>query len=415
MIELNFLGGGNEVGRSAVLIESEKERFLFDYGIEVQDGSTPIRAEFPLTAMLISHAHVDHSGLMPELYMRGWRGNIYGTGPTQGISRMLLEDSIKVQKKKGQTPHFQKMYIKTMNSFWKTVGYGEPINFKNSSVRFLDAGHIPGSAAPLLETGGKKILYTGDIKFSDTMLVNGSKIHKENIDIMIMESTYRYKDHPERKELENNLRELAQNILYNNGTLLIPAFAVGRTQEMLLILHDLGFPIYMDGMGIGATDIMLNYPKFLRDPKNLRKAFSKARKVGSNKDRKEALKNPCIVISTAGMMSGGPIGYYVKNLYQREDCALALTGYQVKGTVGNILMNTGRYVHEGVDAKLKMPYSLMDFSAHCGRSSLLNLVKNTNPEKVFVMHGDGTPEFAEELNGMGFDAVAPENGDKFKI
>ncbi len=415
MINFDFLGGGNEVGRAAVVVGSGNERFLFDYGIEVQTGTGPIQPDLPLTAMFITHAHIDHSGMIPELYKRGWKGNVYGTGATHGLGTMLLKDSIDVQKKKGQVPHYQRIHIETMNNYWKNVDYNKPISVGKSSVRFLDAGHIPGSSSPVLETGGKRIMYTGDIKFADTQLVKGTKIWKEDVDVLIMESTYHYKNHPDRKSLENNLRELVQNIIYNNGTVLIPSFAVGRTQEMLCILDKLGFPIFMDGMGIRATDIILNYPKFIRDPKKLRKAFSRARKVHGNKDRKEALKDPCVVISTAGMMSGGPIGYYIKRLYQREDCALVLTGYQVEGTVGNVLMNTGRYVNEGVDAKLKMPYSFMDFSAHCGRDNLISLVKKTNPEKVFVIHGDGTQKFAKELKGMGFDAVAVQNGDKFKI
>lgn len=415
MIELTLLGGGNEVGRSAILLEANKERFLFDYGIDVQTGGPPIRPEFPLTAMFISHAHIDHSGMLPELYKRGWKGNIYGTAATQGLCKLLLEDSVKVQKKKGQIPHYQPDHIKIMNSFWKNLDYNKTVRFRNSSVRFLDAGHIPGSASPLLEAGGKRILYTGDLKFSDTRLIKGTKIWKEDIDILIMESTYHYKNHPDRKSLEDDLKELIQNTVYNNGIVLLPSFAVGRTQELLSIVHDLGFPVFLDGMGIEAAEIILNYPKFLRDPKKLRKAFGKARKIMKSRDRKEVLNNPCIVISTAGMLSGGPIGYYIKRLYQREDCAMVLTGYQVEGTVGRRVMDTGRYVNEGLDVKLSMPFHFMDFSAHCGRDGLINLVKKTNPEKVFVVHGDGTPEFAEELRGMGFDAYAPANGEKIRI
>ncbi|UCD07527.1 MAG: MBL fold metallo-hydrolase [Candidatus Aenigmatarchaeota archaeon] len=414
MVEITILGGSNEVGRIAILIEANKERFLFDYGIDVQTGNPPIRPEFPLTAMFISHAHIDHSGLLPELYKRGWKGNIYGTKPTLGLCNLLLEDSIKVQRKRGQVPHYHPQHIKIMNSFWKTLDYNKPVEFKNSSARFLDAGHIPGSASPLLETGGKRILYTGDIKFADTKLIKGTRIWDEKIDVLIMESTYHYKNHPDRKELEDDLRELVQNTFYNNGIVLLPSFAVGRTQELLSILQDLGFPIFLDGMGIEATEIILNYPKFLRSPKKLRKAFGKARKIMKSKDRKEVLNKPCIVISTAGMLSGGPIGYYIKRLYQREDCAIALTGYQVEGTVGRRLMDTGRYVNEGLDVKLRMPPHFMDFSAHCGRDNLIKLVKKTNPEKVIVIHGDGTTEFAEELRGMGFDARSPANGEKFK-
>ena len=115
------------------------------------------------------------------------------------------------------------------------------------------------------------------------------------------------------------------------------------------------------------------------------------------------------------MLNGGPIGYYIKRLYDREDCSLILTGYQVEGTVGRALVDTGRYMHEGIDVKLNIPFHFMDFSAHCGKDSLIELVRKTNPEKVFVMHGGDTPEFALELKELGFDATAPENGDSFKV
>ena len=415
MVELRFLGGGNEVGRSSVLAESGSERFLFDYGIDVQTGNPPVKPELPLTGVFITHAHIDHSGLLPELYRRGWRGNVYGTAATRGLCNLLLKDSLDVQKKKGQVLHFHPVHIKTMNNLWRTVDYNKTISFRNSSVKFLDAGHIPGSASPLLETGGKRILYTGDIKFSDTQLLQGTKIWREDIDVLITESTYHRKNHPERKALEDNLREIMQNTIYNNGIVLLPSFAVGRAQELLCVLYNLGFPVFMDGMSIEATEITLGYPKFLRDSKKLRKAFGAARKIGRSKDRKDAINRPCIVISTAGMLNGGPIGYYIKKLHQREDCSMVLTGYQVEGTVGRKLMDTGRYVNEGLDVKPRMRVYFMDFSAHCGRDGLMNLVKRANPEKVFLMHGNGTPEFAEELRGMGFDAHAPMNGEKIRV
>lgn len=415
MVDITLLGAGNEVGRAAVLIKAEKDRFLFDYGLEVQDSATPIQPELPLTAMFISHAHIDHSGMIPELYKRGWHGNVYGTPATFGITNLLLQDSIKVQRKRGEDPHFLKEHIVMMNKHWKLIDYNRKVKFNNSTVKLLSAGHIPGSSSVLLETGKKRILYTGDVKFTDTRLIKKSEITKEKVDVLIMESTYHYKNHPDRKKLEDELRSVVQNTVYNNGTVLIPSFAVGRTQELLSILNDLGFPIYLDGMGIEATEIMLRYPKYLRDPIKLRKAFSRARKVSKGRHRQEALKHPCIVISTAGMMNGGPIGFYIKHLHDREDCALILTGYQVEGTVGRRVMEEGRYVNEGINVKPKMPIHVMDFSAHAGRDGLLNLVKKTNPEKVIVVHGDGTPEFAEELKGMGFDAQAPKNGDRIKV
>ncbi|MCK4715069.1 MAG: MBL fold metallo-hydrolase, partial [Candidatus Aenigmarchaeota archaeon] len=297
----------------------------------------------------------------------------------------------------------------------KTPGYGEPVRFKDSRITLLDAGHIPGAAGTLLESERKKVLYTGDIKFIGTKLVGGAKIDVKGLDALLCESTYSYKDHPDRNKLEDQLREMCQETLYNNGFMLIPSFAVGRTQELLLILHDLGFPMHVDGMGIAVTETMLHNQRFLRDSKMLQKAFGRAHKVSGQKDRKSVLEKPGIIICTAGMMNGGPVNYYIKKLHNRENCTLALTGFQVEGTVGRTLMDTGRYINEGMNVAPKMRMEFLDFSAHCDRSHLIDYIKRNKPKQVFLMHGDRTKEFAKELQGMGIDAHAPKNGETVKV
>lgn len=415
LVEIKFLGACREVGRSGVQLTAGKDRFLFDYGYEVQHGSVPMEPELPLSGVFISHTHIDHSGMVPQLYKLGYKGSVYTTKATSGIMEILLEDSLKVQKKRGEQSHFLPAHIeKTMRNN-KTPGYGEPVKFRDSRVTFLDAGHIPGAAAILLESGGKKILYTGDIKFVETLLVGRARIDVRNLDALLCESTYSYKDHPDREELADQLREFCQETVYNNGTMIIPSFAVGRTQEVLLMVHDLGFPIHMDGMGIGVTNTMLRNPSFLKDSKLLRKAFSKAHKVHGFKDRKRVLEKPGIVICTAGMLSGGPVNYYIQKLHDKENCTMAMTGFQVEGTVGRTLMDTGRYINEGLNVKPKMRIEFMDFSAHADKSHIIDFIRRNKPRKTFLMHGDRTQEFAKELGGMGFDAVGPRNGQKFKV
>jgi putative mRNA 3-end processing factor len=415
MVEIKFLGACNEVGRSGVQLTTEKDRFLFDYGYEVQYGHVPIQPNMPLSGVFISHAHIDHSGMVPHLYSLGYKGSVYTTEATAGIMEILLRDSIKVQKKRGEPSHFTAKEIETTLRLNKNPRFGEPVQFKDSTISFMDAGHIPGAAATVLESGGKKIMYTGDIKFIDTLLVGGAQMDCNDLDAVLIESTYSYKEHPDRAKIEDELRELVQETVYNNGTMIIPSFAVGRTQEMLLILHDLGFPMYVDGMGIGVTNTMLQHPGSLHDPGLLRKAFGKATKVHGMKDRKAALQKPGIIITTAGMLSGGPVGYYIRQLHNKENCTMCLTGYQVEGTVGRHLMDTGRYVHEDFNVKPKMRIEAMDFSAHTDKGHTIEWLKKNNPTKVFCMHGDRTKEFAKELKELGFDAHAPTNGEKLKI
>jgi putative mRNA 3-end processing factor len=415
MVEIRFLGGAREVGRSAVQLNAGSDSFLFDYGLEVQHGDVPMKPRLPLSGVFISHAHIDHSGMAPQLYRMGYGGSVYTTRATAPIMEILLKDSIKVQKKRGEQPHFLPSDIQKAMHLGKMPGYGEPVRFKSSAVTLLDAGHIPGAAGILLESQGKRVLYTGDIKFIETRLVRGARMDVKGLDALICESTYSYKDHPDRAALEDRLRELAQETVYNNGFLILPSFAVGRTQELLMVLHDLGFPIHVDGMGIEVAEAMLQHPESVRDSRLLQRAFSRAHKVMNFRDRNKVLEKPGIIICTAGMLNGGPVSYYIKKLHDRENCTLALTGFMVEGTVGRRLLDTGRYVNEGLDVKPRMKMEFMDFSAHTSRTPLIDFFRRTKPRKVFLVHGDRTQEFSRELQGMGIDAHAPKNGESVKV
>ncbi len=415
MVDIRFLGACREVGRSGVHVSAGKDSFVFDYGYEVQYGHVPLQPSLPLSGVFISHAHVDHSGMAPSLYQMGYKGSIYTTRATAAIMEILLHDSLKVQKKRHEPTHFNPADIERTMRLNKNPPIGKPVQFKESRVSLMDAGHIPGASSILLEAGRKKLLYTGDIKFMDTSLVRGAGIDVNGLDALMCESTYSYKDHPDRHKLEDKLGEMCQETVYNNGFMLIPSFAVGRTQELLLILHDLGFPISLDGMGIEVTQVMLQNPRTLKNASLLRKAFGKAHKVSGFKDRKQVLDRPGVIICTAGMMNGGPVSYYMKKLHHREDCTLAMTGFQVEGTVGRTLLDTGRYVNEGLDVEPKMRREFMDFSAHSDRSHIIDYIKRVKPKQVFLMHGDRTKEFAKELQGMGIDAHAPKNGDEFSV
>ncbi len=409
-MRLKFLGGADEVGRSSILLEGSI-KCLLDYGIDVQNFAVPIHPDMPIDAVLLSHCHLDHSGMIPELYKSGFEGSVYATITTHDLSSLLLRDALKVQSRRDVTPFYLIDHIIKMEKKRKVVGFGERIELDSFSFEFHSAGHIPGSAAMVIEMEGKRILYTGDIKFIDTKLMKGAFADYKDIDILISESTYSYTNHPDRKDLERSLLEIVEETLHNNGIVLLPSFAVGRAQELLLIVDEIDYPVYMDGMGIDATLRILSHPESVRDFKALKRSFSKAHKVERNSQRKKIIRNPCVIITTAGMLNGGPIGYYMKRLHMKENCSLVLTGFQVPGTVGRTLLDTGRYVAEGLDVKPKMRVEFMDFSAHTDHDHLLDFYRKVNPEKIILVHGDHTEEFAEELKNLGFEVFSPKNGD----
>ena len=415
MVEISFLGGCREVGRMGIVVDNGEQRFLLEYGVNVEHMDVPMQPEMPIDALLLSHAHLDHSGHVPSLYRQGWRGRVYATPATFEITNMLLKDSLKVQKIKGLQPKYNHGDIATMDRRGIDVRFGRPKQLKTASITFHDAGHVPGSSSILIETEGKRILYTGDTKFEETMLMNRAFTDYKNIDVLITETTYSYKNHPHRQDTANRIRSLIKQTIQRGGSVILPCFAVGRTQEMLLITAGLGYPVYVDGMGIGATRYALMHPESVRNHDQLREAFGKARKVRSHRQRKDALNNPGIIITTAGMLNGGPVHFYLSKLIDRPECTMIINGFQVPGTVGRTLLDTGRYVYEDKDVKPKLRIEFMDLSAHCGRDNLISFIKKINAKKTFLVHGERTEEFAKELNRMGLNAFAPKNGDKIKV
>ncbi|MBL7160662.1 MAG: MBL fold metallo-hydrolase [Candidatus Aenigmarchaeota archaeon] len=414
MVTITGLGGFREVGRSSVLVEGSG-RLLMDYGINVQDMGIPIRPPQKLDGALLSHAHLDHCGILPELYKRGFPGRVYATETSLDLIKLMLRDALKVQEKRGLQSHFRTHDIETLERKSSAVKFKNSISLKGAKVTFFDAGHVPGSALILVEMDGKRILYTGDAKFQETELMNAAWNNFKDIDLLICESTYTEKDHPDRKVLRRELVNHVLDVVNNDGIAVLPCFAIGRSQELLQILSDLDVPLYLDGMGKAITQMVLNHPSSVRNPKKLRKAFGKARKIQHHSERFKLLSQPCAIVTTSGMLNGGPVSHYIKRLHKRENCSLYISGYQVESTVGRTLQDTGRYVNEGVDVKPKMQIIFRDWSAHAGRTGILNFVKKIRPKKVLFEHGSRCEAFAREVSGMGFPSIAPKNGEKVNV
>jgi putative mRNA 3-end processing factor len=413
-MKIRCLGGFREVGKNAVLIEG-KENILFDYGVKVETGEPPLKPR-KVDALVLNHAHLDHTGSAPSLF-RKMKLNAFSTITTFELAHLLLRDSLKIAGYENLRKPFSKRDIEKMKKREVRITYGQRFETENYSFEIFNAGHIPGSFCCLLEIGNKRILYTSDFNTNDTRLLKGAKINANDIDILIMESTYSNRDHPPRKETEKKFFEAVEGTVSNEGVAVIPSFAVGRAAEILMVIDSFkpDFPVYLDGMARIATEISLDHPEFIRDPKALRKAFKGVKIIESENERKKIVKRPCAIVTTSGLLEGGPSVGYVKNLYNNAESSIIFTGFMIPKTAGRYLIDTGRFVTEGFDLKIKMNIQKFDFSAHLGRTDLFNFVNKVRPGKIICLHGDYCERFATELRGRGFDATAPKNGDVLNI
>jgi putative mRNA 3-end processing factor len=414
-MQIKCLGGFREVGRNAVLLEG-KENLLLDYGLKVETGEPPLSVS-KLDNVILCHAHLDHSGAVPSLF-RNFKPKLFSTISSFDQAHLLLKDSLKIARMKGFERLYSRHHIEIMNKSENLVTYGQQFETQKSMIDFIDAGHIPGSAMPLIETENKRILYTSDFKLEPTRLLNGADIESvKNVDVLIMESTYASREHPDRKEMEKKLFDIISGTVANDGIALVPVFAVGRAAELIMVLDRFkaDFPIYLDGMAREATEIALKYPEFIRDPKALKKAMQDVKQVYDNDMRNKIVKKPCCIVTTSGLMEGGPVIHYMKYLYANPQSSITFTGFCVPKTAARYLLDTGRFVNEELDLKVKMVINHLDFSAHAGRSDLFKMVEKASPEKVICMHGDSCERFAKELKSRGFDAVAPKIGDAISV
>lgn len=413
---VHCLGGGREVGCNAFLVEGSRN-VMMDYGLHIEDNRPPLMPPAKVDDAFMCHGHLDHVGSAAEL-LKLTGCSVYGTAATRDQTRLLLRDSLKLARIKGQKKNFSAADAEKLDRVWKKIKYGDTIKLgKTAKAKVYNAGHIPGSACIYLEIDGKKILYTSDFNTETTQLVNGADINLKNLDLLIMENTYSARDHDKRANIEKKFFETVKKTVEQGGIALIPSFSI-RAPELLMVLNKFKpkFPIYLDGMAKAATEIAVQNKDSVRDHKALKAAVDNVSFVNSHVLRKAAVKRPCAIVTTGGCMDGGPVVSYLRHLYTREDCALILTGYQIPGTAGRYLVDTGRYVNEEFDLKIKMPLHHFDFSAHAGRENLLKFVQKLMPKKVVCIHGDHSQRFATELKGrFGIEAIAPKNGDVIEV
>ncbi|BCS90849.1 MAG: ribonuclease J [Candidatus Micrarchaeota archaeon] len=415
-MQIRFFGGAGEVGRSSFLIEADK-KILLDYGIKVEGDNIFFPLERPKADYIIlSHAHLDHSGFIPNL-LKDSSPAIYGTVTTMKLAELLLEDSIKVAREEHRDAGFSKRQIKHFKSRFVTLGYRSTTHLDGNIVlETFDSGHIPGSMISRLEfSDNTRLVYTGDFKLSKQTLHTGAEIVKS--DILIIESTYALREHPDRDKVIDDLIESIKDTIDNNGTALIPSFAVGRAQELLAILYQRGLIdyTYIDGMIKSATDIILRYPREIKNYDLLYKAAERAFYIETEKERKIALEEPAIVLTTSGMLDGGPVLSYIRKINSKSK--ILLTGYQAEDTNGRSLLERGVIVIDNKEYKIDNKVEYYDLSAHAGMSDLMRYVKESSPHTVICIHGDEreTEQFAEKLKEEGFEAYAPKVGDLIEL
>ncbi len=452
---VTFLGAAREVGRSAILVNTNESTVLLDAGVSVGGRSPFPRFDLPifrldeLDAVVVTHAHLDHSGVLPLLFKYGYRGPVYLTKPTRDLIMLLLYDYINLSQKMGIIPFFSWRDVVNLMNHMIVLDYGETVDISpDIKLTLYNAGHILGSSLAHLniESARHNILYTGDFRFRDTKLLDKAARKFPRVETLIMECTYcGEKDVlPSLKEAEESLFSIIRETTERGGKVLIPALAVGRAQEVMLSLVD-GFrrnelpdvPVYLDGMIYDSTAIHSAYPDFLSSYVRNR-VFREDRDpftdphfnfVSTPDERPDVTTGgPAIIIAPSGMLTGGPSIDYLRLMVSDERNSIVLVSYQAEGTLGRrlkegieeirIVSEDGELTKIPVKAKI---YVVEGFSAHADKVQLLTYLMSVEPKphRVFLVHGEEikirsfVPLAHKSIQGIRISA--PHIGETFKL
>ncbi|MGQ0535559.1 MAG: MBL fold metallo-hydrolase [Methanobacteriota archaeon] len=397
-MKLTFLGGVDEVGRLGMVLEHRGVRLLFDYGLKPEDPPKYPRPPPPLDLVALSHAHLDHCGMLPAV-SGVQEVPVLTTSVSTGIAELLAHDSLKVAQLEGYPQPYGKADIRAMVDSFMTVDYGDQHSVGDLELGFHSAGHIPGSTMFEVTADGRKLLFTGDLNPVDSRLVKGAE--PVPCDTLVVEATYSGRQHPHRPDLEKYFLERVAEVVESGGTVMVPAFAVGRTQEVLLLLAKEGYDLWLDGMGRTVSKYMMDEPRFCRDAKALKEAFSRAKVVTSRHTRDLAASHADVIVTTSGMVEGGPILHYLEHLGGDPKNGVFLTGFQVPGTNGRMLLDERLVDIAGVNEKVAAEVEWFDFSAHAGHDDVVRFAKGCGAKDVVLFHSDQREALAKELTENG--------------
>jgi len=436
-MNVTFFGAAREVGRSAILLEGT-EKILLDCGIKpAKEPEYPLldaKTIKSLDRVVLSHAHLDHSGNIPGLYAQGYKGQVEITKPTRDLIQLLLADFLRLNKE--NSPYSQAEVDRLLKST-SIHEFDEPFKTKSATLRFRTAGHILGAAMTEVHTGGRKILYSGDIDIRESRLLDGAASSLE-ADTLILESTYGSKadKHPSLKNTGKGFIDSVNKTLKAGGKVIIPTFAIGRGQEILFTLESYlrsggleHVPIYLDGMVTRALRIYRHNAIYLKKEIQRRILTSEDDPFKSEfyfipqrKDRADVFEHDrAIILATSGMLNGGPVMSYLDKLGQDEKNKLLLVGFQAAGTQGRELLEGRGFVeHEGRRIDVNCEIEQAPFSGHSDHAELLSFAKSVKGLKnVYVVHGEGSKSYelaeAIEATCKGVQATVPELGETIRL
>ena len=420
-MKISVLGAGKEVGRSAFLVTCENTNILLDYGVLLKrEPFFPLHVRpKDINAVVLSHAHLDHSGYIPSLFLSSSTDiPVLGTLPTFELSQLLIEDMIKIS---GLYLPFEYLDLINMINHCKSLQYREKHSVDDVDITLHESGHVIGGASIMMKYQDKRIFYTGDINTRGSKLLRPADLDLPNIDLLVIESTYSQTEQMPREESERRLLDFAYEVVDRGGTLFIPAFSVERAQEIACVLktHQFKHKVAMDGMALKVNEIMLKYTSYLRDPEIFKKAVLEAEWVHGWQRRKQLVREPGVIISPAGMLVGGSAVFYLQEIAKDPKNGVAMVSYQGEGTPGRALLDKKIITYDGKMRKCLAEVNRFEFSGHNSRSELFEILDKIkgNPE-VLAIHGDGNSctRFAEEIQDKyGFKAKAPSQGDVIEI
>ncbi|MBI2579922.1 MAG: beta-CASP ribonuclease aCPSF1 [Candidatus Aenigmarchaeota archaeon] len=447
-IRLTALGGFREVGRSCILLQTPQSRVLMDCGFATGSGlSKPFPyldvSEFniqTLDAVILSHAHSDHSGVVPFLYEFGFRGPLYCTRPTRDLAALLQLDYIQICHRENRKPFYTSKGIEEMIKHCVTPEYGEVTDITpDMRLTLQNAGHLLGSSVVHVHIGDGlyNLLYTGDVKFEPTRMFEPTSHDFTRVEAVIIESTYGSEEsvHQPRQEAERTLLDSSRRCLARGGKVIIPTFAVGRGQDVITIFadSDIDAAIYLDGMVWDATAIHTAYPEFMSKYMQTRILHRsknpfidpRLRGIGSQKEREKVLQSsePAVILTTSGMLQGGPIMEYLKEFSSDAKNMLVFVGYQAEGTPGRRIQKGWKQIQlengRVIDLNLEI-VTIEGLSGHSDFMQLMNYISHlsSRPKKIMVNHGDAARcvSLARAVHkAFKVETLAPKNLETIRL